>query len=657
MRRGISFFLLSLFLLTACGAVLREAETASAGTQYHEERAENGAQDTEEEREVSKEAASEAAPKLDGDSVFFGAFPQRNDAPEPIEWLVLARQDDRALLLSKHCLASLPWHNSAVPATWDTCNLRTWLNQDFLEAAFTEDERSVILTSSLDNGDDFGCGTPVGANTQDKIFLLSGAEVSQYLTDSSLRVVKPTAYAVSQGAYTNGSGECAWWLRSPGMNDTSPAYLSSAGEIGSRAHEASERIIGVRPAMWIHTGASAERPKGEDAYPISLKECTQETITISLDTASADALLLLSSYDKDGRMLTCAVTDQTVVPGASAALSVAYSEDIHHIKAIVLAPDSFSPLRKMWTASIPMLNNREMPRAVPGQTTSQRSIYVDQNGDTAVISADFSVSDRIDEQTIRTGLVIIGPDESEYVWIPATETNFARRDFGSYFSATPFSSYRDEMELESYRAMTSSVERYGGFYMGRYEASFGGGDSIADYVPASRRVSDVESGRIWVQFSPQDTVTVCENMYAGNHTVRGFFPWGVNWDTMLQWLIDSGCKTEQEVASDSTAWGNYSDDSFSPNASGRYTGRWEEAKANNLYDLAGNNWEWTQERYGSDNYVMRGGGYSLMGGSCSGSRYPAALRDPLPGNNHHPNVTFRPALYLTESGTPEESSS
>lgn len=73
---------------------------------------------------------------------------------------------------------------------------------------------------------------------------------------------------------------------------------------------------------------------------------------------------------------------------------------------------------------------------------------------------------------------------------------------------------------------------------------------------------------------------------------------------------------------------------------------WEETKANNIYDLAGNNWEWTQERYGSGDYVMRGGGYNLMGGACRGSDYPAALRDPLPGNDHHPNVTFRIALYL-----------
>lgn len=145
---------------------------------------------------------------------------------------------------------------------------------------------------------------------------------------------------------------------------------------------------------------------------------------------------------------------------------------------------------------------------------------------------------------------------------------------------------------------------------------------------------------------PQDTTVVCQNLYADNDTVQGFFPWGINYDTTLQWLIDSGCKTEEEVTRDSSSWGNYSNDTFSENAAEQFTGQWEEAKANNIYDLAGNNWEWTQERYGSDSYVMRGGGYNLMGGSCPGSQYPAALRDPLPGNDHHPNVTFRAALYL-----------
>ena len=281
-----------------------------------------------------------------------------------------------------------------------------------------------------------------------------------------------------------------------------------------------------------------------------------------------------------------------------------------------------------------------------GKVSKTISVYKDVNGDTATIPAEFKVSEAEDEQTISKGLVVIGPDGSEFVWVPTTVTPLEVHDFGSYFSGGDISGYYDETDLDIYQDMIASVEKYGGFYMGRYEASYGGGSSVSDYIPASKRVTEDESGKIWVQFSPQDTTIACQNLYADNDTVQGFFPWGINWDTTLQWLIDSGCKSEEEVSSDSTDWGNYSDDSFSKRAKGKFTGQWEEAKANNIYDLAGNNWEWTQERYSGGSYVMRGGGYNLMGGSCPGDRYPAALRDPLPGNDHHPNVTFRVALFV-----------
>ena len=280
-----------------------------------------------------------------------------------------------------------------------------------------------------------------------------------------------------------------------------------------------------------------------------------------------------------------------------------------------------------------------------GETSAEVTKYTDGNGDVAYIPAQFQVSVKADEQTIRTGLVVIGPDGSEFVWVSTRNTPLKMRDFGSYFSGGSLNGYSDDTRLPAYQSMEQSVAYYGGFYMGRYEASYGGGSSLSDYVPASKPVTQNQSGRIWVQFSPQDATVACENLYRDNPTVQGFFPWGANWDTTLQWLVDSGCKTYTEVASNSTSWGNYSDDTFSPNARGNYTGAFEQAKANNIYDLAGNNWEWTQERYGS-NYVMRSGGYNLMGGSCPGSRYPAAIRDPLPGNNHHPNVCFRVGLFL-----------
>ena len=279
--------------------------------------------------------------------------------------------------------------------------------------------------------------------------------------------------------------------------------------------------------------------------------------------------------------------------------------------------------------------------AEPGVSADEMVYYTDADGVSVPIPAQFYVSENENEQTVRTGLVVIGPDGGEFVWIPTTETEFTARDYGRYFFGSgSLSDYYDETDLPQYQAMLSSVERYGGFYMGRYEASRG-----EDGLPVSKRVSEEDPGRIMVNFSPQDATEACKQLYAGNDTVEGFFPWGANWDTTLQWLVDSGALLIGDVKTDSTKWGNYSNDEFSIGAGGNYTGIWEEACVNNIYDLAGNNWEWTQERSGS-NYVMRSGGYSLMGGGCAGSDFPASVRDPLPGNNHHPNVAFRIGLFV-----------
>lgn len=160
-------------------------------------------------------------------------------------------KSEKVLLLSNECIESLPWHKTRESITWDKSDIRAWLNGDFLKSAFTREEQNAILSIDLNNGDDWKYGTPAGKNTQDKIFLLSGAEINKYFSSDEDRTVKPTSYAISHGAYTSVRGNCAWWLLSPGMTRTSPAYIASAGSVGNRAHEVNETIIGVRPAILV----------------------------------------------------------------------------------------------------------------------------------------------------------------------------------------------------------------------------------------------------------------------------------------------------------------------------------------------------------------------------------------------------------------------
>ena len=184
-------------------------------------------------------------------SITFGSYPQQNDTKESIEWLVLQEKEGQMLLVSRYCLASLPWHNQKTAVTWDVSDIRRWLNGEFLETAFSKTEQAAIVRTHLDNRDQLGNGTPVGADTEDRIFLLNAIDALVLLYDEGYRV-KPTPYAISQGVYVNQIGDCAWWLRSPGKIPTSPSYFNSHGDIGTRNHEVQETIIGVRPALWVN---------------------------------------------------------------------------------------------------------------------------------------------------------------------------------------------------------------------------------------------------------------------------------------------------------------------------------------------------------------------------------------------------------------------
>lgn len=94
-----------------------------------------------------------------------------------------------------------------------------------------------------------------------------------------------------------------------------------------------------------------------------------------------------------------------------------------------------------------------MPRLQPGQMSTETSVYVDTNGDVAIVPKDFCVSTKADEQTISTGVVVIGPDGSEFVWVPTTSTVLAIRDLGSYVSwGSDPDDYWDETDLPLYQA-------------------------------------------------------------------------------------------------------------------------------------------------------------------------------------------------------------
>ncbi len=189
-----------------------------------------------------------------GDYVFFGAYEQDNNVDngkEEIEWLVLEVKDGKALVISKYALDCKEYNTSRIDVTWETCTLRKWLNNDFVNAAFSADEKAMIPTVTVSADKNPAYSTNPGNATQDQVFLLSNTEVNQYFSSDSGRQCKPTDYAVANGAYVNGYGDCWWWLRSPGNNQLFAADVRSGGGVNKRGSDVFYDYIAVRPALWI----------------------------------------------------------------------------------------------------------------------------------------------------------------------------------------------------------------------------------------------------------------------------------------------------------------------------------------------------------------------------------------------------------------------
>ena len=195
--------------------------------------------------------------------------------------------------------------------TWEDCALRAWLNDDFLNAAFTEAEQEHIAVTNVVNEDNPIFGTPGGNDTSDKIWLLSLGDIekyfhisrekwgeierkygtrttegnlaySKYCYDQDHRILaKPTAYAIQQeceildidadvAKYSNAPGPaeeyedtlvwleavryadgCArWWLRSPGKYESYAAGVANDGSVSYGGTFFPWRK-GVRPALTV----------------------------------------------------------------------------------------------------------------------------------------------------------------------------------------------------------------------------------------------------------------------------------------------------------------------------------------------------------------------------------------------------------------------
>ena len=196
-----------------------------------------------------------------GDVVYFGAYEQDNNTSngkEDIEWQVLAKEDNKILVISKYALDCQQYNTSDTAVTWESCSLRKWMNGTFLNNAFSADEQAQIQNTTVSADKNPKYSTNPGNATTDKVFLLSINEAKKYLTNDEARKCAPTAYAKAQGAYTSDSyktasceATCWCWLRSPGDLQFYAAYVNYVGSVGHGGLIVSSARGCVRPALWI----------------------------------------------------------------------------------------------------------------------------------------------------------------------------------------------------------------------------------------------------------------------------------------------------------------------------------------------------------------------------------------------------------------------
>ena len=219
-------------------------------------------------------------------NVWFGNYKQSGSKEngfnvDPIKWRVLQNKDGRLFLLSDQNLDVFPYNKEATHVTWETCDMRSWLNgygasanvggnnytaDSFKGDAFSAAEYASIAVTDVENPDNTeneGNPIPGGNDTQDKVFLLSMSEADNAgygFTDNNARISTNTAYVADGGKagspYMATVDSCDfWWLRSPSSwGSDAAAFVQGDGLLSSRGNLANWESGTARPALNIDLG-------------------------------------------------------------------------------------------------------------------------------------------------------------------------------------------------------------------------------------------------------------------------------------------------------------------------------------------------------------------------------------------------------------------
>lgn len=230
------------------------------------------------------------------------------------------------------------------------------------------------------------------------------------------------------------------------------------------------------------------------------------------------------------------------------------------------------------------------------------------------------------ETDFDKGLVIQDENGNQFVWVPIDGKNlkYGKNINYPHWCDTPTNANVDDSLPSGIKKEMDQINKYKGFYIARYESG-----KLNDKLVIKKEMV------VWNNINHAAAKTKSEELYK-NENIKSGLVTGTMWDTTMKWIENS----DINVATDSREWGNYVS-SKEPTSIIQKTGSSNKFRAKNIYDLAGNTFEWTNEKNIKD-FVYRGGAYST-----SGLDNPAAFRHSYIGATvSNSDISFRIALYI-----------
>ncbi|MBQ1206625.1 MAG: hypothetical protein IIX67_05395 [Clostridia bacterium] len=263
----IAIALAAAFLAYLLDTNTQDGDTESIDTSYEQSFADESSLEPPPEEVIVKETMADASV---GDAVVFGTYEQNGntaDGAEKMEWIVLEKQDDKLLLISRKCLDTKPINETRSDVEWNQSTLFAWLNGEFAQNAFSETELASLIEAD-------------GV----KVTVPSAEEAKKYYEYDSWRTAEATEQAIKNGARVQ-NGKTWWWLLDKGEIASSNSYVYFNGTIRTDGLSVDYQSVAVRPMMWVSSSAETEtehlsRPEAsEDASEdasVSESESTEE---------------------------------------------------------------------------------------------------------------------------------------------------------------------------------------------------------------------------------------------------------------------------------------------------------------------------------------------------------------------------------------------